>query len=96
MLFVAGSVTSFDCSSPTRLPLKVAATRMPERADLTQAVTTSDLEAHGGDVSIGPVLIAELLPASTTSPLLGLLVEVGLRLAADVVVRCADRGGGRR
>ena len=94
--FIAGSKTSSDCFSPARVPSKVAATRMFERADPATAVTTSNFETHGGDVSIGPVLVTERLLASATKPPLCLLVEVGQRLATDLGVRCANRRGGRR
>jgi hypothetical protein len=69
----------------------VATTGKLEGTDPTPAVTTGDLEADGSDMSLGPVLIAERLVAPATRPSLSFLIEAGLRLAADVVARCASR-----
>ena len=65
-------------------------------ADFTPAVTTLDLDTDGGDVSLGPILVAERLVASTARPCLGFAVEVGLGLTTGFVARHAGRGGGRR
>jgi len=62
----------------------VATARIFERADPAPAVTTGNFQAHGGNVSLGPILIAERLVAASAGPLLRFLVEVGLRLTANV------------
>ena len=84
-----------DCFPPTRIPSEVATTGGPEGTDPTPAVTTSDLETDGSDMSLGPVLIAERFVASATRPSLGLFVEVRLRLTADVGAGRAGQRGGR-
>lgn len=96
IVLVTGSETSLDCLPLTRLPLKVTTTGRPEDTDSTAAVTTGDLETDGSDMTFGPILIAERLVTPATGPLLRFLVEVWLRLMADVVARCAGRSGGRR
>ena len=96
IVLVTGKETSLDCLPLTRVPLEVATTGKLEGTDPTAAVTTGDLETDGSDMPLGPVLIAERPVAPTTRPLLRFLVEVGLRLTADVVARCAGRRGGRR
>ena len=96
VILVTSSETPLDCLLPTGLPPKVATAGKLESTDPTPAVTAGDFETDGGDMPFSSVLIAERLVAPATRPLLGFLVEVGLRLMADVVTRCGDRRGGRR
>lgn len=92
----AGGVTSFDCLPLTTLASEVAATRRLECTDPTPAIAAGDFATHGGDMPLGPILIAKRLIASPTRPLLRLLVEAWPRLTADVGAHCTDRGGGGR
>jgi len=92
--FVSCRETLLDSLPPARFPLEVATARKFERTDPAPAVTTGNFQAHSGNVSLGPILIAERLVAAATGPLLRFLVEVRLRLTADVGAGCVDRGGG--
>lgn len=80
----------------TGLPSEVAATRRLEGTNAAPTVPTGDFETDGGNVSFGPVLIAEGLVASATRPLLFLLIKMGLRLTTEVGARCTGRRGGGR
>jgi hypothetical protein len=89
--------TSLGLALPlTKTPSEVAATRSRECVDLFPTITTGDSETDGVNVSLGPPLVAEGPVTPTTRPLLRLLVEVRLRLTADVEARCARRRGGGR
>jgi hypothetical protein len=96
VFFVAGGETTFDRLLPTRLSSKVTTAGRREGADPTAAVTTPDLETDGGDVPLGPILVAERLAAPAAGPRLGIVVEVGLGLTTGLVARRAGRGGCRR
>ena len=74
----------------TSLASEVAATRRLQRTNLAPAVTTGNLETHGGDVSFGSIFVTESLVASSAGPLLCLLVEERPSLTADVSAHCAD------
>lgn len=96
IVLIAGGETPLDCLLPTRLPSEVTTAGSREGADPTPAVTTGDLDADGGNVTFGPILITERLAASAAGPLLGFVVEVGSGLSTGLVARRAGRGGGRR